>query len=134
MVGVDPEQIMAVLRNSIHRYGAVLKHRDLQDLANFVSKGQIDMDTVIDSRTRLARGNAAGGATHYHTMCAGCHGLEGRFVAKRHVGRVSKEDPWHSLHNMLNGHPDDTMPALREIDPKIVADILAHIQTLQDKR
>jgi len=134
MVGVDPEQIMAVLRNNTHRYGAVLKHRDLQDLANFVSKGQIDMDTVIDPRTRLARGNVASGATHYRTMCAGCHGLEGRFVAKRHVGRVSKEDPWHSLHNMLNGHPDDAMPALREIDPKIVADILTHIQTLQDKR
>jgi hypothetical protein len=35
---------------------------------------------------------------------------------------------------MLNGHPDDTMPALREIEQKTVIDILTHIQTLQDKR
>jgi hypothetical protein len=134
MIGADPERIMAILRDGTHRYGAVLKHRDLQDLANFVGQGQVDMDTMIDPRTRLARGDAARGALHYRSMCAGCHGLEGRFVAKRHVGRVSRDDPWHSLHNMLNGHPDDTMPALREIDQKTVVDILAHIQTLQDKR
>jgi mono/diheme cytochrome c family protein len=134
LAGADPERIIAILRNTTHLYGAVLKHRDLQDVANFVSQGQIDMDAVIDPRSRLARGDAARGATHYRTMCAGCHGLEGRFVAKRHVGRVAKDDPWHSLHNMLNGHPDDTMPALREIDPKIVADILTHVQRLQDKR
>jgi hypothetical protein len=35
---------------------------------------------------------------------------------------------------MLNGHPDDAMPALREIDPKVTSDILAHIQTLQERR
>jgi mono/diheme cytochrome c family protein len=134
MIGAEPQRIMAILRDGTHRYGAVLKHRDLQDLANFVSQGQVDMDAVIDVRTRLARGDAARGAPHYRSMCAGCHGLEGRFVAKRHLGRVSRDDPWHSLHNMLNGHPDDTMPALREIDQKIVIDILAHIQTLQDKR
>jgi mono/diheme cytochrome c family protein len=67
-------------------------------------------------------------------MCAGCHGLEGHFVAKRHLGKVSRGDPWHSLHNMLNGHPDDTMPALRELDPHVTKDILAHIQTLQERR
>jgi mono/diheme cytochrome c family protein len=67
-------------------------------------------------------------------MCAGCHGVEGHYVAKRHLGKVSRGDPWHSLHNMLNGHPDDTMPALRELDPKVTRDILAHIQTLQERR
>ena len=134
LIGVDPEQIMAIMRNSTHRYGAVLKYRDLHDLANFVSFGQIDMDAAIDSRTRIARGDASRGAAHYRTMCAGCHGLEGRFVAKRHVGRASLDDPWHSLHNILNGHPDDTMPALREIERKTAIDILTYIQTLQDKR
>lgn len=132
--GVEPETIMAVLRSNTHLFGAVLKHRDLQDLANFVSYGQIDMDTLIDVRTGLSRGDATRGAAHYRSMCAGCHGLEGRFVAKRHVGRVTREDPWHSVHNMLNGHPDDTMPALREIDPKVISDLLAHMQTLPERR
>lgn len=132
--GVETEKIMGILRSSTHLYGAVLKHRDLQDLANFVRHGQIDMDSLIDVRTGLSRGDATLGAAHYRSMCAGCHGLEGRFVAKRHVGRVTREDPWHSVHNMLNGHPDDTMPALREIDPKAISDILAHMQTLQERR
>lgn len=133
MVGADPERIMGILRSSIHHFGAVMKYRDLLDLANFVSYGQIDMDTVIDPSTGLARGDAARGSDHYRTMCAACHGLEGRYVAKRALGRVSKEDPWHAVHNMLNGHPDDTMPALREIDPKVISDILAHMQTLQKR-
>lgn len=134
MVGVDPERIMAILRNGSHLYGAVLKYRDLQDLANFVSHGQVDMDAMIDPRGRLSRGDATRGAAHYRSICAGCHGLEGRSIAKRHVGRVAKEDPWASLHAMLNGHPDDTMPALREIDQKTIMDILAHIQALPDRR
>lgn len=134
LVGTEPEKIVTTLQSSSHLFGAVLKHRDLQDLANFVSQGQIDMDVLIDPRTGLSRGDANRGAAHYRSMCAGCHGLEGRFVAKRHLGRISREDPWHAAHNMLNGHPDDTMPALREIDPKVISDILAHMQTLQERR
>jgi len=134
MVGTDPAQTMTILRSTTHHFGAVLKHRDLQDLANFVSYGQIDMDSVIDPKTGLSRGDAVKGQAHYRTMCAGCHGVEGHFVAKRHLGKVSAGDPWHSLHNMLNGHPDDTMPALRELDLKVTRDILAHIQTLKERR
>lgn len=134
LAGAGPEKIMETLQSPTHLFGVVLKHRDLQDLANFVSYGQIDMDTLIDARTGHSRGDATRGAAHYRSMCAGCHGLEGRFVAKRHVGRVTREDPWHSVHNMLNGHPDDTMPALREIDPKVISDILAHMQTLPERR
>ena len=29
MIGADPERIMAILRDGTHRYGAVLKHRDV---------------------------------------------------------------------------------------------------------
>jgi thiosulfate dehydrogenase len=134
MAGADPGRTLAVLRGTSHHFGAVLKHRDLQDLANFVSYGQVDMDTIIDPKNNLSRGDARKGQIHYQTMCAGCHGLDGYFVAKRHIGKVSRADPWHSLHNMLNGHPDDTMPALRELDASITRDILAHIQTLQERR
>lgn len=133
MAGADPEQIMAVLRNSTHLYGAVLKYRDLLDLANFVSHGQIDMDTAIDPRTRLARGDAGRGAAHYRAICAGCHGLEGHFVAKRTLSREARANPWDSLHKILNGHPDETMPALRELDRKVITDILTHIQGLPDR-
>lgn len=134
LIGTEPERIVEILRSKTHYFGAILKHRDLQDLANFVSYGQIDMDAVIDPRTGVSRGDAVRGEAHYRTMCSSCHGLEGHFVAKRHLGKVARDDPWHSLHNMRNGHPDDTMPALRELDPNVTNDILAHIQTLQERR
>lgn len=134
MVGVDPDQIISVLRNRTHLFGAVLKYRDLQDLANFVSRGQVDMDTFIDPKTRLARGDAKRGETYYQTICVGCHGREGRFIAKRFLGNFARQDPWESLHNVLNGHPDENMPALRELDQKVVTDILSYVQSLQDRR
>lgn len=134
MVGADPDQIMGILRNKTHLFGAVMKYRDLQDLANFVSGGQVDMDAVIDPKTRLARGDAKRGEAFYQTICVGCHGREGRFVAKRFLGSRARMDPWESLHSMLNGHPDDNMPALRELDQKVVTDILSYVQSLQDRR
>jgi len=134
MAGADPDQVTAVLRNRTHLFGAVLKYRDLQDLANFVSKGQVDMDGFIDPKSRKARGDAKRGEAFYQTICVVCHGREGRFVAKRSLGNRARQDPWESLHAMLNGHPDDNMPALRELDQKVVTDILSYVQTLQDRR
>ena len=134
MAGGDPELIMAILRNRTHRFGAVLKFRDLQDLANFVSKGQVDMDAIIDPKSGKVRGDVKRGETFYQTMCVACHGREGRFTAKRALGNRARTDPWSALHSMLNGHPDDNMPALREIDRKIITDILTYVQSLQDKR
>jgi mono/diheme cytochrome c family protein len=134
MAGADPEQIMTILRNRTHLYGAVLKYRDLQDLANFVSRGQVDMDTFIDPKTRLARGDAKRGEAFYQTICVGCHGREGRFIAKRFLGNRARQEPWESLHGILNGHPDENMPALRELDQKVVTDILSYVQTLQERR
>lgn len=134
MAGADPELTVAILRNSTHRFGAILKYRDLQDLANFVTRGQIDMDKFIDPKTGKARGDAKRGETYYQTMCIGCHGRSGRFTAKRFLGNRVRTDPWGALHSMLNGHPDDNMPALRELDEKIVTDILTYAQSLQDRR
>jgi len=134
MAGADPAKVMAVLRSSSHLFGNVMKYRDLLDLANFVSYGQHDVDKIVDPKTGAARGDAAAGAPHYRTMCAGCHGLDGRSPGKRFIGRVSKEDPLHALHNIFNGHPDDVMPALREVEPKVINDLLAHMQTLPARR
>ncbi|UCE32036.1 MAG: c-type cytochrome, partial [Burkholderiales bacterium] len=72
MAGADPDEVMRILRNRTHLYGAVLKYRDLQDLANFVSRGQVDMDQFIDPKTGEARGDAKRGETYYQTICIGC--------------------------------------------------------------
>ena len=136
MAGADPARIVAILRNPTHQYGAVLKERDLLDLANFVSAGQVDMDALIDRQSRRARGDAAKGGAYYRTICAVCHGTDGLFISTLPIslGRAARTSPWESLHRILNGHPDEKMPALRELDPQLVTDILAHVQGLPETR
>lgn len=133
MAGADPAQIVSVLRNPTHQYGAVLKERDLQDLANFVSAGQIDMDTAIDRQSRRARGDAGKGGGYFLTMCAGCHGSDGKKLTAP-LGRLTRTNPWGALHAMQNGHPDEKMPALRELDMRFLLDTLAYVQSLPETR
>lgn len=135
MAGADPGRVMAILRDGRHRYDAVLKVRDLQDLANFVSAGQFDMDAAIDRQTRRARGDAARAGAHYRTICAVCHGADGlRIATAVPLGSVARTNPWESLHKIVNGHPNEKMPALRELDPQLLIDILAYVQGLPETR
>lgn len=135
MAGADTARIVAVLRDDTHKYGAVLKARDLQDLANFVSAGQIDMNAAIDREAGRARGDAVRAAPHYRTICATCHGIDGqRIITAPPLGRVARANPWESLHKIFNGHPNEKMPALRELDRQLLIDILAHLQGLPETR
>jgi len=133
--GADPTRVVAVLKDANHRYGGRLDLHDLQDVANFVSRGQVDMNTFIDPVSALARGDAARRTEYYATICANCHGADGaKIVTSPPLGRTARTNPWEALHKVLNGHPDEKMPAMRVIDRQIVADILAYIQNLPDIR
>ena len=135
MAGSDAARIVAVLRDAKHRFDAVLKERDLLDLANFVSHGQVDMDSAIDRQSGRARGDAGRAGAHYSTICAACHGLDGqRIITASPLGRVARENPWESLHKIMNGHPNEKMPALRELDPQLLTGILAYVQGLPEAR
>ncbi len=131
MSGADPEDIFAVLKDKNHAYGDVLEYREFRDLANFVSRGQIDMDLYIDRKTGLANGNKERLATHFLTICATCHGAEGHLNRSMlPLGRLARSDPWQTLHIIVNGHPDEEMPAMRALGITDVVDILAYIQSL----
>jgi mono/diheme cytochrome c family protein/rubredoxin len=130
----DPKKVLAVLRNAQHQYSAVLKERDLQDLVNFVSTGQIDMEPLINRNSRQAQGDASRGAPYYRTLCAGCHGIDGHHTGVVSLGPVSRTNPWGSLHTIINGHPGEKMPALREFDMQLLIDILAYVQRLPESR
>ncbi len=135
MAGADPARIVAILRDGTHRFDAVLKARDLLDLANFVSLGQIEMSAVIDSKTGRARGEAKRAGAHYRTICATCHGVDGqRINTAPSLGRVARDNPWESLHKIANGHPNEKMPALRVLDQQLLVDILSHLQGLPESR
>lgn len=43
---------------------------------------------------------------------------------------VVLRDPWHAFHKIINGHPDEAMPALRVFGTGVLMDILTYVQTL----
>jgi mono/diheme cytochrome c family protein len=113
----------------------VLSYQEFRDLANFVSKGQVEMDRYIDRASRLAKGDKTRHATYYTTICAICHGDEGMtIITGLPLGQIARHDPWETLHKIINGHPDEPMPALRVVGMEILTDILAYVQSLPPER
>jgi hypothetical protein len=47
---------------------------------------------------------------------------------------VVRANPWGALHTVLNGHPAEKMPAMRELDRQMLLDVLAHVQGLPEVR
>lgn len=129
--GKDPKAVAAVLRDKTHAYGPdMLADKDVEDLALFVSKGQAKiMADGIDAAGK-PKGNSAKGEVYFNTLCAGCHGTDGKKVSTGAAVGAAAEDPWQLLHKALNGQPAEAMPALRSLDPNIAADIVAYSQSL----
>lgn len=129
--GKDPAAIVAVLKDGKHGYTEKqLSTKDMGDLALFVSKGQIDMSKHIDGATKKAKGNAAKGEVYFNTLCAGCHGTDGKKVKDAPpIGSVA-DNPYEMLHKVLNGQPSEGMPALRALDIQIALDIVSYLPQL----
>ena len=129
---MDEKQLVTVLRGEQHGYSnQMLSDRDLTDLANFIRNGMIDMDKYIDRKTGKVTGDLEKGSSYYQTICASCHGLDGKKEDEAPpLGKLSNKNPWESLHKIRNGQPDEEMPALRALDMQISVDILAYLQTL----
>jgi thiosulfate dehydrogenase len=132
VANADTAKIIAVMKDKTHGMDGMMADQDMMDLANFVSKGQIDMATYIDYATKKVKGDAAKGAAYYNTVCAKCHGADGTLpkdmVAT--VGGLSNDNPWEIMHKIMNGQPAENMPAMRAFGPEVSADILAYSQTL----
>jgi cytochrome c553 len=133
MAGADPATIISILKDENHRYAGVMAEADLRDLANFVSRGQVNMDRYVDRKTRVAKGHETLRQDYYKSICIGCHGRDGhRLRTIPPLGDVARDNPWESLHKILNGHPSERMPALRVLDRQTLVDVLAYVQTLPD--
>ena len=137
MVGRDPDEIHKILMDDTHRYtGDMIPHDEMEKLAKFVSLGQIDMDLYIDRATKAARGDAQRGASAYQTICAVCHGFDGKAInfhdeAKpEFIGTIAKKNPWEFMHKARFGQPGIPMISLITLPVQDVADILAYAQTL----
>jgi len=134
MKGADPADVVTVLTSDAHGYGDKLNDQDLQVLAMFVSQGQVDMDAYIDRASKAPKGDGARGEAYFNTICAKCHGKDGLSPDDMPPLGSLMGNPWEVMHKVLNGQPDENMPALRALDWQIAADILAHVATLPAER
>lgn len=129
--GKDPAAITAILKDAKHGYtDKQLSAKDMGDLALFVSKGQIDMSKHIDATTKKAKGNAAKGEVYFNTLCAGCHGTDGKKVKDAPALGSVADNHYEMLHKVLNGQPGEAMPALRALDIQVALDIVSYLPQL----
>ncbi len=134
MQGVANSQVIAVMKDATHGFAGKMQAQDYTDLANFVTKGQIDIDAVIDRKTKMAKGDKDQGEKYFNTVCANCHGMSGMKPKDMlPLGKLSNDNPWEIIQKIQNGQPDENMPAMRAFDIQVSADILAYLQTLPQK-
>jgi thiosulfate dehydrogenase len=138
--GVDPARIVEILKDKTHRFTEdMLATSAMEKLALFLSLGQIDMDRYIDRATKKARGDPLRGAQFFQTICANCHGYDGKEInfgdanEPEYVGTVAADNPWEALHKIRFGQPGFPMVALGVLEVQSQVDILSYSQTLPVK-
>jgi len=86
-----------------------------------------------------APGNPRRGAQFFQTICAVCHGFDGKAINfhsaddPEYVGTVAADNPWEALHKIRFGQPGVGMIALTALSMGTLVDILSYAQTLPTK-
>ena len=134
MQGAANEKVIAAMKDSTHGYAGKMADQDFTDLANFVTRGQFDIDAVIDRQSKKAMGGDKNkGEAYYNTVCAGCHGKDGKEPdGMPALGPLSNKNPWEVIQKIMNGQPDKEMPAMRAFGVQVATDILSYAQTLPE--
>lgn len=128
--GKDVASIVALLRDRTHGFSeAQLSARDAGDLALFVSRGQGSVDRHVGPDNK-SRGDAGKGEAYYNTLCAGCHGEDGKKIKDGPALGSVADNGAEMLHKLMNGQPGEAMPALRALDGQIAADLAAYLTRL----
>ena len=131
MAGASNDKVIAAMKDSTHGFSGKMDEQDFIDLANFVTKGQFDIDAVIERKSKKAKGDSAMGERYYQTVCAGCHGKTGlEPMEMPALGELANKNPWEIIQKIQNGQPDEPMPAMRAFDLQVSVDILSYLQTL----
>jgi mono/diheme cytochrome c family protein len=138
--GVDPSSIVEIIKDETHGYTEdMMPSGAMEKLALFLSFGQIDMDRYIDRATKRANGDQLRGAQYFQTICANCHGFDGRDMNfgdeddPEYVGTVAVNNPWEALHKIRFGQPGVGMVSLSVLAVQEQVNILSYIQTLPTK-
>jgi thiosulfate dehydrogenase len=138
--GADTGEIARIIRGKPHNFTKqMLPDKAVEKLALFVSVGQFDMDTYIDRATKKVKGDIGQGAKFYQTICANCHGFDGKEInfknekKPEYIGTVANANPWETLHKVRHGQPGQPMVALIALKVQDLVDIVAYAQTLPKK-
>jgi|GEM_PF-2544462 len=138
--GRSPQSIARLLRGDIHGYTKeMIPDELLDDIAQFVSNGQVDARKLIDYETGRARNLSSRGHRTYRHQCAQCHGNAGRAInfktkeKPEYVGTVGRKAPWEALHKIRMGHPGSTMPSFKDLSEQTLVELLAYLQSLPAK-
>ncbi len=133
------ESIVATLKDDTHRFGGWIPEGEMMALAHFVARGQIDMDRYIERRTHKVAGDLRRGERIYQTVCARCHGVDGKFLNfnsaedPAFLGTVANRNPWRTLHKIRMGQPEVDMVSMLAFTTQDHVDVLAYARTLPVK-
>lgn len=132
--------IARIVRTPPHNYTTeMIRDDELERLVAFVRDGQHDADRHIERATAKANGDAKRGAAVFQTVCAVCHGYDGRLLDwgkpgdPAYVGTEAKKLPTEVLHKIRNAHPGAAMVNLRAFSLQDAADVLTYAQSLPEK-
>ncbi len=135
--GMDVDRLHDIIMDETHGFtDREMPHSAMEKLALFLSRGQLDTERYIDRESKVARGNPRRGAQFFQTICAVCHGFDGKEINFKdaddpeYVGTVARHNPWEALHKIRFGQPGVGMIALIALDIDTLVDILAYTQTL----
>ena len=139
-IGWPEDKIAALMRGSHAYTPEMINDAEMARLAAFVSRGQIDMSAYIDPETRqVTGGDADRGRAVFQTVCAACHGFDGRRLdwgddgEHAYIGTEAAKVPDEVLNKILNAHPGEEMVNLRAFSPDVAADVLRYTTTLPTK-
>ncbi|MGB8812004.1 MAG: c-type cytochrome [Paracoccaceae bacterium] len=137
-IGKPVDQIALTLRDANHPYTVeMISDEEMQRVAAFVSRGQVDMRSFLDMETRTVnKGDVNHGREIFQTTCAACHGFDGRAMDwgsdgnHNYVGTEAVEVPDEVMNKILNAHTGVQMINLRAFPFENAVDLIAYAATL----
>jgi cytochrome c553 len=126
-------------KDPAHDFSTYLDRTSMQQLAAFLKGGLIDDSVYIDSTSlKVIGGDFLAGEQLFISVCAECHGLDGKNIVFRsegvdeYLGTVATRDPWRFLHRTRFGVAGTDMPIglARGWTPADGRDILLYAQSL----
>ncbi|MDP2645096.1 MAG: c-type cytochrome [Desulfobacterales bacterium] len=138
--GISALEIQKILIDETHRFKKLIPDNQLKALAAFVKSGQVEMELYIQRATKKAKGDPEKGSRIYQTLCAQCHGQDGKLLNfsgnpqnPEYMGTVANRNPWEALHKIRHGQPGEKMPSMLAFSVQDQIDTLAYTQTLPEK-